>query len=893
MPYRNTHMWIAVAVTCLALSLALPAQANADPVVHWGEGGVELAPERTVSGPVWMTGTEDGGAIASWVDTEGTLVAQKVTPGGEIAWGPGGAVVSTSAVSEEDVPVIRSDGMGGAYIKWDWGIPELGGTLYLQHLNSNGEVVDGWNAKGKAVASGPRLSPAMGLLADATGGVYAIYSNEDIEYVQRYDPDGSRHNGWPAGGRIVVTDCIDPSVWGEKVLTDGTLFLMVDCAKDDGWEYILAQRINPDGSYHEGWGSDGKVIYKDVWEIDRGRMIPDGDNCAFVSWVTVDGYCDGVTGLYVDEDGEPLPGWPEDGKLLIPNDEFYYYPDSGYEYVWGTMTDGADGVLLTWKQKGPEDIKASRVDRRGHFDPLWGGEAGRVFPSGPGFPFSSGGPADQAGGMFVWDDYGYLHHITNQAAVASGWPDDGLQVTTGEPLWAYTCGPLGVVFKWTDDREGTGKRAYAQKVTDPPNFDTYVLLQNPGGEDAQVEITFMLPGGFTKQETVTVLAHSRATVNVAEHFPGREVSSEVFSVKSTLPIIAERSMYFDYKGTYRGGHDCTGITAPEKTWYLAEGYTAEKFDTYLLLQNPGDDTAKVKVTYMLPESKTTTGTYTVAPHSRYTVSVDSLPGLESTELSMKITSDEPICCERAMYFDYYGRIGGHDQAAVPAPEKTWYLPEGYTGEEFDTYVLVQNPGDTPATVTYTFMRDDGENVPVTRTVGPHSRYTVKVDDIEGLSQAMFSTKVSSSVPVIAERAMYFDYRGKTGGHDSVGATSPSPTWYLAEGYTAEEFDTYILLQNTGGTTAKVKATYMLPWGETVIKTYDIDANSRYTIEVDKIGGLESTEVSTRLETTNNTEIIAERAIYFSYQGKWPGGHDTIGVNQPSDTWYFAEGYTGY
>lgn len=118
-------------------------------------------------------------------------------------------------------------------------------------------------------------------------------------------------------------------------------------------------------------------------------------------------------------------------------------------------------------------------------------------------------------------------------------------------------------------------------------------------------------------------------------------------------------------------------------------------------------------------------------------------------------------------------------------------------------------------------------------------------------------------------------------------------WYLAEGYTAEGFDTYILVENPTGDEALIQATFMKPGGETVTKDYRLKSSSRFTIEADRIEGLSSTEFSTLIRSTNGTGIVCERAIYFSYRDKWSGGHDALGVNQPSATWYFAEGYTGY
>jgi len=44
-------------------------------------------------------------------------------------------------------------------------------------------------------------------------------------------------------------------------------------------------------------------------------------------------------------------------------------------------------------------------------------------------------------------------------------------------------------------------------------------------------------------------------------------------VSSSIPIITERPMYFNYKGAWTGGHDVVGALAPDTTWYFAEGYT--------------------------------------------------------------------------------------------------------------------------------------------------------------------------------------------------------------------------------------------------------------------------------------------------------------------------------
>jgi flagellar hook assembly protein FlgD len=71
---------------------------------------------------------------------------------------------------------------------------------------------------------------------------------------------------------------------------------------------------------------------------------------------------------------------------------------------------------------------------------------------------------------------------------------------------------------------------------------------------------------------------------------------------------------------------------------------------------------------------------------------------------------------------------------IPRPSITWYLAEGYTGSnvdsgEFDTWVLIQNPGDQAAKARVTFMQPGGANVAREYSLPPRSRFTIHVDDI--------------------------------------------------------------------------------------------------------------------------------------------------------------------
>ena len=335
------------------------------------------------------------------------------------------------------------------------------------------------------------------------------------------------------------------------------------------------------------------------------------------------------------------------------------------------------------------------------------------------------------------------------------------------------------------------------------------------------------------------------------------------------------------------------FTTEEATvWYLAEGYTGGDFDTWVLVQNPGEEDADVTLSFQLPPG---TGadpiSFPLPAGTRQSIKLDALPGLEATDVSTKVTATRPIVAERAMYFSYNGKPGGHDSVGIKYPSSEWFLAEGYTGGDFDTWVLVQNPGSADTTVTLDFQLPPGSSAPsYTLDLPAGTRRSVHLDDLPGLEATDVSTKVSSPIAVVAERAVYFNYDGKPGGHDSAGVAHTSQNWYLAEGYTGGQFDTWVLVQNPGSEATNVTLDFQLPPGSSAPSyAFLLEAGARYSVHLDILPGLEATDVSTSVYA--DKPVVAERAMYFDYNGKMDG-HDSAGATRPEADWYLAEGYTG-
>jgi hypothetical protein len=164
----------------------------------------------------------------------------------------------------------------------------------------------------------------------------------------------------------------------------------------------------------------------------------------------------------------------------------------------------------------------------------------------------------------------------------------------------------------------------------------------------------------------------------------------------------------------------------------------------------------------MTESGPVVGPYMeLLPNTRYTWKANDY--VTSWNVSTEVSSNMPVVAERAMYNT--ARTWGHDSIGVTYTADLWYLPEGATAGDFETFVLVQNPNPDPVTLDITFMTSSGAVPgPTGFNLAGHSRITFYAND--WVTDFNVSTEVMASGGVICERAMYGNNR--TWAHDSIG-----------------------------------------------------------------------------------------------------------------------------
>lgn len=327
-------------------------------------------------------------------------------------------------------------------------------------------------------------------------------------------------------------------------------------------------------------------------------------------------------------------------------------------------------------------------------------------------------------------------------------------------------------------------------------------------------------------------------------------------------------------------------TVPATVWYLAEGYTADNFETYICIQNPNSiPINRLTFTYMPEKETPVIKIYSVDANSRLTVNAKNDIGEKPFSLKIESDDDSVFYCERAMYWN--NRQGGTDSIALKEPAQVFYFAEGCTLlPDYETWLCVQNPNKEKIPVTVTYLLENEDPVVKTYYADPESRLTINTgNDVPNKS---FGVKLEADKNIIAERATYWSKR--EGGHATIGTIHPSTTWYFAEGCNAYGFVTWLTGMNPYPDPATVTITYMRERPLTPIsKVYTIKGNSRFTL--DTANDVPNEPMSIKVES--DLPVVFERPIYWESEDGIASidGHVSIPAVSPGDTAFFAEGYT--
>ena len=163
--------------------------------VQWTADGIALCTAAGEQAYATIAADELGGAYVTWRDyrsgSEYDIYAQRISAAGAPQWTADGAAVCNAAGDQYD-PVIIPDGTGGAILSWPDGRAGFSLDIYAQRLSPTGAPQ--WTANGVALCTAAGGQNVPMIASQGTGGAIVTWHDPrgggfDI-YAQRVQPNG-------------------------------------------------------------------------------------------------------------------------------------------------------------------------------------------------------------------------------------------------------------------------------------------------------------------------------------------------------------------------------------------------------------------------------------------------------------------------------------------------------------------------------------------------------------------------------------------------------------------------------------------------------------------------------------------------------------------------------
>ena len=852
-------------------------------------------------------------------DTDWAVYVNKVQPNGGKPWGGNGINVTLEHINRtwsEEFPQICSDGGGGAFISWQDDRSSHRDT-YIQKLDSNGVRAAGWPDEGVAVSGDLTMDESnQKIVPDGNGGAIVVWQIGNHIEANRLDSSGAKmwgDTGMVLGYYFSIQD-------NPQVIADGQGGAIVTWQQHDAVDtkdHVYAQKVSSSGT--KVWGDNGLVACDNPENQQMPTIASDGKYGGIVVWQ--DDRNAATTGL--DIYGQRVSNDPPAVTSITPR--------SGTSSLVTNITNLAGtgflpGAAVKLKKAGQPDINATNVNVVSDTqitcrftltgDPVTGPwdvfvqnvdgqnytKAGiftiNVAPPGSRAPAITGlSPTTAAPGDVLTitgnnfgDTRGGAGGGTAGGAVEPSYVSFGGTHANDYVSWSTTrievYVPSGATSGNVSVVTGAGGASNARAVTiiyprwylaegsTAWGFSCYVSIENPNAAPVNAKITYMPTGSSNVVKNVTLPASSQTTISPADVLGEKDFSTLVECTTPGKSIAVDRTMKWTAKdSSYYECHSSVGVSSPAKQWFLPEGSSAWGFECWLLIQNPNASKVTAHVTYMIEGGTPVNVDKEIPANSRKTFNIADDIGNKDASIQVSCDQGIGIIPERAMYRNQ--RREGHDSIGTTNSATDYFLAEGTTAWGFTSYVLVQNPNETKCDVTVTYMTNDGPKPQAKFTMDALSRKTIRVNDV--MPDKDFSTQVHSNMPIIAERAMYWDNGTGEACHDSIGMDAAHSTFYLPDGKTSTDnggVESWTLVQNPDPETAvKVRITYLTGTGKNNVSWEEtIPAASRRTFSMaDK---LSNTGASVMVVCqTPGKKIMVERAMYWNSR---EAGTDTIG-----------------
>jgi P pilus assembly chaperone PapD len=221
-----------------------------------------------------------------------------------------------------------------------------------------------------------------------------------------------------------------------------------------------------------------------------------------------------------------------------------------------------------------------------------------------------------------------------------------------------------------------------------------------------------------------------------------------------------------------------------------------------------------------------------------------------------------------------------------AKASTWFCA-GVPGNDdsISGRVIVANSGEVPVGGTITRFAQDG--VARRQRFAVAARSTLEVDALAGVESRFVSTLVESQGAALAveQRTLH-----RAGDAVSQCASSPSGTWFLADGFTGTDSIEQLVVTNPALDSAILDVTFVTAIGERAPQSLKGVVVPPESVRVFDMAALDARNEATVAVSVVATvgRVVVGRSQHYLGRGRL-GYTMSLGASETSDRWYFADG----
>lgn len=370
-----------------------------------------------------LVGDGQGGAFLAIVDSQDALnyhvYLQRLTSGGARVSGTGGVAAVSGTGSAQITPSLVNTEPGEAVVVFQ-DSRTAGGDIYAQRMTSGGSLT--WGSGGAAACTQSDVQANPRAIADGAGGVLVFWEDQRFLALSGSDVFGQRLSSagtqlWTTLGATVTTAVNDQLHLAVTADGSGGAIIAWEDSRDYGANGldIYAMRINAAGTAR--WFNNGLAVCALAGAQTAPVVAADPYGGAWFAWI--DGRGDAWTGRQIYAQslaGDGLAHWATGG---VPAG-----PAAGEQWAPVLTATGDGGVSMVWtdQRTGAADIRGQRFDAAGAAQ--WGADGLLV----SGAPFGQDGAKVAAGSggeiLAAWDDERLAQDIYAQRVDRTGWLGD-------------------------------------------------------------------------------------------------------------------------------------------------------------------------------------------------------------------------------------------------------------------------------------------------------------------------------------------------------------------------------------------------------------------------------------------------------------------------------------